>query len=537
MINNKYIYSKFNIMETKKYLKIDEILQTKRITLPDLSAKTGIKTENLHTILKKNTTINTLKRIAKALEYRIEDLVKQRISAHGYISYSINGTKHKDEVFDEIERIQKRLKSVIKKIRTLEIKNKETTLYDRFNYILESQEYNINDVVDAINIKNNSRTTKQNIITSLQKNPNLKIIVDICDVLDIELSELLSSNTNYKIQGVVVINGDVITLNALSDLERAVGVIGELINNKITVAEIENIISEILSVENHESETQESYEISDLNYSEDNLRMDKPSRIDSTKELCYSFRKKGDLRGKKLLNFSNMLKGYPFEFLGHQFKDSECAYIAGCYTSNNDHCKRIQKELSDYDKGGYNAKAEYRKADVEKSMNTPHIRPDWNSFNFQWMLLVLFFKTKNNLEFRNMLMDIPLNAHIIEDTSYHKGHTAGIWGCKNKDLTKLRIAKRSSLRTKLLEKGVFKLKTLSYAEQIIDNRINNIGTWVGQNATGKALKLCQIAIEKEELPPINFELLNNSNIFWFGERIRIFATADGRDITYEVIRQ
>ena len=113
-------------------------------------------------------------------------------------------------------------------------------------------------------------------------------------------------------------------------------------------------------------------------------------------------------------------------------------------------------------------------------------------------------------------MSIPLNAHIIEDTSYHKGHTSAIWGSKNKDLTKLRQAKRSSLRTRLHEKGVFKLKTLSHAEQIIDNRINNVGTWIGQNATGKALKLCQIAIAKNELPPIDFELLNNSNIYWSG---------------------
>ena len=188
-------------------------------------------------------------------------------------------------------------------------------------------------------------------------------------------------------------------------------------------------------------------------------------------------------------------------------------------------------------KGGYNAKAEYRKADVDDSINTPHIRNDWNSFNFQWMLLVLYFKIKNNAEFRNMLMAVPLNAHIIEDTSYHNGGTAEIWGCKNNDLTNLRKSKRSSLRTKLQEEGVFKMKTLSYAEQIIDNRINNVGTWIGQNATGKALKLCQIANERGELPPIDIDLLNNSNIYWFGERIKILKTADNRDITYEVISE
>ena len=57
MIYNLYIFTaKFNIMETKKYLKIDEILQTKRITLHDLSDKTGIRTENLHIIFPINCT-------------------------------------------------------------------------------------------------------------------------------------------------------------------------------------------------------------------------------------------------------------------------------------------------------------------------------------------------------------------------------------------------------------------------------------------------------------------------------------------------
>lgn len=513
-------------MESNRYLKLNEIIQTKRISLPGLSKMTGIKTENLHTILKKNTSINTLKRIACALGYRLKDLVKQRVSAHGYLSFSINGGKCKNEFFDDIESIQKVLKSTIKKIKNLKIQEEEINIYDKFIEILERNEYEIDDVIEAINTKNKSKTTKQNLIISLKNNPTLKTLVDICDVIDIELSELLTSNNDYEIKGVVVINGDVITLNALSDLERTIGVIGDLINNKISDAEIDEIINEILSVENHESATKESYKISDLNFSEDDLRMDKDSMIDSTKELCYSFRKKGDLRNKKFLNFSNMLKGFPFEFLGHQFQDSECAYISGCYTSNNDDCLRIQKELSLYDKGGYNAKAEYRKANVNESNNTPHIRPDWNSLNFQWMLLVLWFKINKNSDFRNMLMQIPLNAHIIEDTSYHKGHTATIWGCKNKDLIKLRQSKRNSLRSRLLEKGVFKLKTLTYAEQIIDNRINNVGTWIGKNATGKALKKCQIALKKGELPPINFELLNNSNIYWFGHRIEIFKVSE-----------
>ena len=338
-------------METNQYLKINEILQTKKMTLSDLSAKSGIKTVNLHTILKKNTTIKTLNRIANALDYRLEDLVKQKNSAHGYISYSISGIKN-NKYFVDVESIQKELKSVIKKIKELNIQHKEFNRFEKFNQIIECHDYDINDIVAAINNKNGSRTTKQNLITSLTNNITLKTIVDICDVLDVEISELFSTNSEYEIKGVVVINGDVITLNALSDLERALGVIREMVKNKITNEKIEEIIKETLTLENHESETKEFFELSDFDFTDEDLFMSTISRIDSTKELCYSFRKKGDLRGEKLLNFSNMLKGYPFEFLGHQFQDSECAYISGCYTSNSEDCIRIQNELSAYDKGG-----------------------------------------------------------------------------------------------------------------------------------------------------------------------------------------
>lgn len=134
-------------MEANQYLKINEILQTKRISLPKLSKMTGIKTENLHTIFKKNTTINTLKRIAGALDYRLKDLVKQRISAHGYLSFSINGGKCKNEIFNDIESIQKVLRSTIRKIRDMEIPNEEINIYKKFFEILESHGYEIDDVV------------------------------------------------------------------------------------------------------------------------------------------------------------------------------------------------------------------------------------------------------------------------------------------------------------------------------------------------------------------------------------------------------
>lgn len=40
--------------------------------------------------------------------------------------------------------------------------------------------------------------------------------------------------------------------------------------------------------------------------------------------------------------------------------------------------------------------------------------------------------------------------------------------------------------------------------------------------TGKALKLCQIALAKGELPPFDLELINSKNIYWFGSQIELY---------------
>ena len=510
-------------MESRDYLKINEILQNPKITLHTIADKSGIRVENLHTIFKSNTTIDTLKRIANALDYKIEDLVKQRIYAHGYISYTIAGVV-KNKIWNDLETMQNNLKSIVKIIRKNALPVNEKSLHVKFIEVVESRGYKLAEIVEAINIKNGCNTTKQNLLFSLQKNPTIKTLVYLSEILDIELSELLSDDKGYKIQGVVVVNGDVITLNSISDLIRAQDAIKLLIDKTITTNETTQIIDEILLPVNYTTTEVESYDISDIHFKDDDLKMDKSSTIDSSQELCYSFRKKGDTRDGKLLNFSNMLKGYPFEFLGKTFNDSECAYISGFYTSNHTECFRIQHELSDYEKGGYNAKADYRKANVEKSKNTPYIRADWTDLNcnFHWMLLVLWEKVNHNEVFRNMLMEIPINAHLIEDTSYHNSTNAQIWGCKNLILKDIRKSIREKLRSRLIEKGVIKLKTLNEAEQLIDNKINNIGIWEGQNATGKALKLCQIALVKGELPPFDLELINSKNIYWFGSQIELY---------------
>lgn len=245
--------------------------------------------------------------------------------------------------------------------------------------------------------------------------------------------------------------------------------------------------------------------------------LDRTETYDATKQNCWSFRKKGDIRDNIDINLGNMVSGYPFEMFGHSFKDSECAYIAGCYSDKSKRCFEIQTELSNYTKGGFNAKNEFRKATTEK---TSYIRKDWTSFNFDFMLLVIWSKCNSNEDFKNVLLSIPENAHIIEDTSYHHGATSDIWGAKNIILTKLRKQKCVEIEQKLIEEGVTVKKTIESAQQIVENRINNYGKWIGINATGKAIKMCQLALLNNTTPSINYKLLNSKKIYWFGELLK-----------------
>lgn len=279
---------------------------------------------------------------------------------------------------------------------------------------------------------------------------------------------------------------------------------------KITEERLNELVNQVLFDIDESNINSKPIKMSDI-------KIDNVDTYDATKMNCWSFRKKGDLREGVEINLGNMVAGYPFKMLGHQFKDSECAYIAGSYSNDSKRCFEIQTELSNYTKGGYNAKIEYRKSTTEK---TSHIRKDWTDFNFDFMLLVIWSKCNSNEEFKNVLLSIPENAHIIEDTSYHKGGTSEIWGAKNPILTKLRLLKCDEIKNKLLDEGITVKKTIEAAQQIVDNRINNYGKWNGKNATGKALKLCQLALLNNTTPPINYKLLNSKNIYWFGELLK-----------------
>lgn len=389
----------------------------------------------------------------------------------------------------------------------------------------------------------------QNLIKSITSNPNLKRLSQIAKILNLNTKDLLSDTPKFQLRGIVNLNGEMITVESVRDLyylkEKSKNMIVSMFNDEEIIEQIKDIFEvkkEYKIVDNPEVYQKEFSQEIEPDY----LDMTRNSRYDGKTQLCYSFRKRGDTRYGNGLNFSNMIKlNKKMKCLGKEFWDSECAYIAGYYslydnTNEGITYKKIQEKLSEYSKGGYNAKGIYRKATNEYTIK---LRTDFHisNLNFEWMKIVIFEKAKTNNEFRATLLRIPLNAHIIEDTSYFKigpSSTAMIWGCQNKVLTKDRIKYRSKIRMKLALENADK-KTIANAEQTIDNLICDNGEWVGQNATGKAIKLVQLALIEGGIPPINFDLINNNEngFYWFGERIRILATTDGKDITYEVIRQ
>jgi predicted NAD-dependent protein-ADP-ribosyltransferase YbiA (DUF1768 family) len=124
-----------------------------------------------------------------------------------------------------------------------------------------------------------------------------------------------------------------------------------------------------------------------------------------------------------------MCNGFPFSINGVRFFNSETAYISGSHAQNTNDCIRIQNEISQMS-NGFLAKRIYR----NRPENTRHIRNDWNEYNLQWMLIVVWQKCLHNRDFRLLMTRIPVDEHTVENTSGMHGSTSSFWGAINKEL-------------------------------------------------------------------------------------------------------
>lgn len=250
--------------------------------------------------------------------------------------------------------------------------------------------------------------------------------------------------------------------------------------------------------------------------------------INASSVETWSFRKAEDERDGMDNDLGNMCITYPFEACGRNFTNSEALYICGLFSNDTTKHKNIQEKLIDA-KSGYDAKKV-----VRQKYEDSFARDDWQTFNVEYMKWCVWQKVKGNDDFRKLLVSIPRNAYIIENSTQQKGATALFWGMSNKELEDKRCI--------IEECAIYKNPTLSKKElnrvQMEErNKINHIGTWQGVNCMGKILKYLQLCLLDNVEPQINYDLLRSKQIYLFGNLLTFDgeATATVQQQQYKTI--
>ena len=181
---------------------------------------------------------------------------------------------------------------------------------------------------------------------------------------------------------------------------------------------------------------------------------------------CYAFSSSKTVKNGISLRVGNMVGGFPFEVNGIPFYTSGSAYICGAFSNDTPEHKAIQKELADC-KNGFVAKKFIRKPHEREK------RDDWEKYNVEWMKYVVWCKC-NNPEFARLLLSIPAGCDIVEDSTSQRSTTASFWGVVN---------------------------------------------GVGSNVMGKILMNCRDCLMAVRSPEIDFNLLNEKNIWILGKKL------------------
>ena len=262
--------------------------------------------------------------------------------------------------------------------------------------------------------------------------------------------------------------------------------------------------------EEHENTTLIEKQKAHISYpTKQDLYKPEPEQYDASKNLCYAFRRKGDLHKDDKIPLGNMNQGFPFAINGIDFHTSESAYICGLFSDGTDRHKKIQQELIAKE-NGYDAKKGIRqKYEIIG-------RTDWEEFNVEWMLYVVWNKAKGNEEFRKILLSIPDNAIIIEDVSFQAvktKDTSAFWGCRNQ--------KEKDFHS-MVTRYISLMKLTVNTDQIINDYLNdycNAGVFIGNNTMGKILMIVRGCLLDGTEPEINYDLLNEKKIHLLGQRL------------------
>lgn len=234
--------------------------------------------------------------------------------------------------------------------------------------------------------------------------------------------------------------------------------------------------------------------------------LDREEAYDASTVNCYAFRRGTDTIEGHALAVGNMVSGFPFKVQGNTFYNSECAYIAGMFSEDTD-CHTDLQELLRDETNGFMAKKKIRRFNEDKK------RADWEEFNVQWMLYCVWCKVVSNSDFRDMLLAIPSDAVIIEDSTFQKGATATVWGTKNTTQRRLVVDYKKQLEAEGNSKAA--IKRACDEKRLGEWRKQ--GVFVGKNLMGKILMLCRDAVLEGRTPDIDVEMLRSKHIYLFGK--------------------
>lgn len=238
----------------------------------------------------------------------------------------------------------------------------------------------------------------------------------------------------------------------------------------------------------------------------DSIVLDRVEAYDASTINCYAFRRGSDAIDGHSLSVGNMVSGFPFALEGVKFQNSECAYIAGMFSDDTENHLELQEALR-VETNGFMAKKKIRRFNEDKK------RADWEEFNVQWMLYCVWCKVVSNSDFRDMLLAIPSDAIIIEDSTFQNGATAAVWGTKNATHRRLVTYYKKQLEAN----GYCKAAIKRACDEKRLGEWRKQGVFVGKNLMGKILMLCRDAVLRSTTPDIDLELLHSKKIYLLGK--------------------
>lgn len=368
---------------------------------------------------------------------------------------------------------------------------------DRIKDLMEAKGIAKQELASICNI---SAMTIGRLLTKTDYNPTTDTIETIANALGVHEQYIYETETDVKskipLNGYIEFNGAISRIKTFSQLEKLYNDIKQTLDTP----KLAKLLKD-QDKANRQTQSQQPIDVTTID-------LYKQEQYDTRKLYTWSFRKSDDEKEEMMNDLGNMCQGYPFNVCGEQFLNSECAYISGLFSQNTPKAIEIQRELQASD-NGYEAKKSIRR----KYEQVGFSRADWNTFNVQWMLYVVWQKVSQNKAFAKKLRNIPSCAMIVENSTFQKGETSDFWGMKNQAIKDAVPILETAAEVKSFTS---KKKNVNEVKMKARNSVNHIGTWKGVNCMGKILTICKHCLESGTEPPIDFDLLRSKQIYLFG---------------------